>query len=116
MLISRATLVRQSTTVPNTSRTRAFTLGFAVASVMCFLPARGAGSSLTQGTGRENVYKRPRARQPAQRSRIRRRRRSEEHTSELQSLMRISYAVFCLKNKNNQHDRRLQQHNKNKES
>src|SRR3546814_4687577 len=33
--------------------------------------------------------------------------RSEEHTSELQSLMRISYAVFCLKKKNtivNKHD------------
>src|SRR3546814_5352368 len=29
--------------------------------------------------------------------------RSEEHTSELQSLMRISYAVFCLKNKNTIH-------------
>src|SRR3546814_20828317 len=29
------------------------------------------------------------------------RRRSEEHTSELQSLMRNSYAVFCLKKKNN---------------
>src|SRR3546814_7830349 len=29
-------------------------------------------------------------------------RRSEEHTSELQSLMRISYAVFCLKKKNTQ--------------
>src|SRR3546814_20040194 len=29
------------------------------------------------------------------------RRRSEEHTSELQSLMRISYAVFCLKKKKN---------------
>src|SRR3546814_5817230 len=29
--------------------------------------------------------------------------RSEEHTSELQSLMRISYAVFCLKKKNNTH-------------
>src|SRR3546814_4410820 len=28
-------------------------------------------------------------------------RRSEEHTSELQSLMRISYAVFCLNKKNN---------------
>src|SRR3546814_3141074 len=28
-------------------------------------------------------------------------RRSEEHTSELQSLMRISYAVFCLKKKTN---------------
>src|SRR3546814_5432466 len=31
-------------------------------------------------------------------------RRSEEHTSELQSLMRISYAVFCLKKKNTKHD------------
>src|SRR3546814_6486634 len=29
--------------------------------------------------------------------------RSEEHTSELQSLMRISYAVFCLKKKNTDH-------------
>src|SRR3546814_9176659 len=32
--------------------------------------------------------------------RIWRKPRSEEHTSELQSLMRISYAVFCLKKKN----------------
>src|SRR3546814_9932504 len=31
--------------------------------------------------------------------------RSEEHTSELQSLMRISYAVFCLKKKNKKRDR-----------
>src|SRR3546814_3650878 len=31
--------------------------------------------------------------------------RSEEHTSELQSLMRISYAVFCLKKKNTTHNR-----------
>src|SRR3546814_5861026 len=30
--------------------------------------------------------------------------RSEEHTSELQSLMRISYAVFCLKKKTNTHN------------
>src|SRR3546814_8236494 len=34
--------------------------------------------------------------------------RSEEHTSELQSLMRISYAVFCLKKKN--HTNIPQQH------
>src|SRR3546814_3938191 len=34
--------------------------------------------------------------------------RSEEHTSELQSLMRISYAVFCLKKKTTSHN------NKNK--
>src|SRR3546814_10517166 len=31
--------------------------------------------------------------------------RSEEHTSELQSLMRISYAVFCLKKKTNKNNR-----------
>src|SRR3546814_7457150 len=31
------------------------------------------------------------------------RKRSEEHTSELQSLMRISYAVFCLKKKKKEH-------------
>src|SRR3546814_1109960 len=37
-------------------------------------------------------------------------RRSEEHTSELQSLMRISYAVFCLKKKH-QSTTTLQQHN-----
>src|SRR3546814_7646904 len=53
----------------------------------------------------------PRRRRPAQRDRLQHRKpvrrlrdagprdRSEEHTSELQSLMRISYAVFCLKNK-----------------
>src|SRR3546814_1383230 len=38
--------------------------------------------------------------------------RSEEHTSELQSLMRISYAVFCLKRKN-KHIRQRQLHNAN---
>src|SRR3546814_2919503 len=32
------------------------------------------------------------------------RQRSEEHTSELQSLMRISYAVFCLKKKKTRND------------
>src|SRR3546814_5815846 len=36
----------------------------------------------------------------ALRSALRRTGRSEEHTSELQSLMRISYAVFCLKKQN----------------
>src|SRR3546814_8215319 len=36
--------------------------------------------------------------------------RSEEHTSELQSLMRISYAVFCLKKKNKLSKTRQHQH------
>src|SRR3546814_8885717 len=36
--------------------------------------------------------------------------RSEEHTSELQSLMRISYAVFCLKKKTHNNATMLTQH------
>src|SRR3546814_6059630 len=62
----------------------------------------------------------------ASRSDIRAGRRSEEHTSELQSLMRISYAVFCLKKKNttqhtreqpNTYKKHTQQHmNKNKKN
>src|SRR3546814_8701155 len=38
--------------------------------------------------------------------------RSEEHTSELQSLMRISYAVFCLKKKKTQTKKSQTQHNR----
>src|SRR3546814_4028563 len=37
-------------------------------------------------------------------------RRSEEHTSELQSLMRISYAVFCLKKTKNSQKINIKQH------
>src|SRR3546814_3477157 len=40
--------------------------------------------------------------------------RSEEHTSELQSLMRISYAVFCLKKKKNQKTKKEQDRYKQK--
>src|SRR3546814_7061139 len=36
--------------------------------------------------------------------------RSEEHTSELQSLMRISYAVFCLKKKNKKYSKKTTNH------
>src|SRR3546814_1114543 len=36
--------------------------------------------------------------------------RSEEHTSELQSLMRISYAVFCLKKKRTTKTKKMAQH------
>src|SRR3546814_1886247 len=45
--------------------------------------------------------------------------RSEEHTSELQSLMRISYAVFCLKKKNTNNNTKENEQTKqdrNKES
>src|SRR3546814_6505628 len=40
--------------------------------------------------------------------------RSEEHTSELQSLMRISYAVFCLKKKKRKYKKKQQQQKSNK--
>src|SRR3546814_988592 len=36
--------------------------------------------------------------------------RSEEHTSELQSLLRISYAVFCLKKKKTKHTKTSKKH------
>src|SRR3546814_9828673 len=39
--------------------------------------------------------------------------RSEEHTSELQSLMRISYAVLCLKKKTHKHQRQYKNSNSN---
>src|SRR3546814_10476450 len=41
--------------------------------------------------------------------------RSEEHTSELQSLMRISYAVFCLKKKNKNKQQKINIHTTHKE-
>src|SRR3546814_3080986 len=62
-----------------------------------------------RNAARLQVHVRPPAEEPAgpalrdAQSRVRQRgegQRSEEHTSELQSLMRISYAVFCLKKKN----------------
>src|SRR3546814_8580880 len=51
-------------------------------------------------------------------AKLRGERRSEEHTSELQSLMRISYAVFCLKKKKppNIHTNTDTKHNTNKQT
>src|SRR3546814_6485637 len=54
------------------------------------------GSGSIAWRGRSQIYPPERGAPPS--------RRSEEHTSELQSLMRISYAVFCLKKKNKQDD------------
>src|SRR3546814_5247937 len=49
--------------------------------------------------GVARAAQRPRTRRPPARRPAEHFHRSEEHTSELQSLMRISYAVFCLKKK-----------------
>src|SRR3546814_1281056 len=60
----------------------------------------GARFGNGQSDGLRNVpISRPRAGRDSRRRASRLRYRSEEHTSELQSLMRISYAVFCLKKK-----------------
>src|SRR3546814_9303579 len=58
------------------------------------LPRRGGGGSHLDVRNARN--RRMRSSCPQRRKCAR---RSEEHTSELQSLMRISYAVFCLKKK-----------------
>src|SRR3546814_1469889 len=65
------------------------------------IPAARAGIPVRSGHGGGGVQN-P-GRRPQRLSRIapaHRGQRSEEHTSELQSLMRISYAVFCLKKTN----------------
>src|SRR3546814_4506789 len=56
---------------------------------------------LAMGLGGSNTLDVPGENLPGVRDAIDFIERSEEHTSELQSLMRISYAVFCLKKKNN---------------
>src|SRR3546814_4609817 len=76
-------------------------------------PRRNPPDEIIKTKMTEPIISRVQFSSAAERLRIRRRkvpkeenlaavaRRSEEHTSELQSLMRISYAVFCLKNKTN---------------
>src|SRR3546814_6661126 len=63
------------------------------------LQAAGFGSLLRSGTTELRSWPRSLAAIAADSSRHSTSFRSEEHTSELQSLMRISYAVFCLKKK-----------------
>src|SRR3546814_10563567 len=69
------------------------------ASVALIFIAQGAQA---QPVGYEEALRAARLNQPVLQAReleVEALRRSEEHTSELQSLMRISYAVFCLKKK-----------------
>src|SRR3546814_2294815 len=63
-------------------------------------PKSVAGLRLRASTPRAGFLARPEGRGEFD-DRRRQAARSEEHTSELQSLMRISYAVFCLKKKTN---------------
>src|SRR3546814_7401213 len=75
---------------PQVSRSSAPALALAQSTVMPRPTAAGVfGMARTTGVSAPNTCAKPARRQP----------RSEEHTSELQSLMRSSYAVFCLKKK-----------------
>src|SRR3546814_4696620 len=67
----------------------------------CCEPAQAPGSTLGGSSGAVDRCPRRSRRAPLASRRRFRQSRSEEHTPELQSLMRISYAVFCLKKKNN---------------
>src|SRR3546814_3488187 len=60
---------------------------------VCFTCVDGPAPPATKNANRRRTLVRRRLREGAARA------RSEEHTSELQSLMRISYAVFCMKKK-----------------
>src|SRR3546814_1272540 len=60
------------------------------------------GDRIDLGRGRSNDRRDQRREDKAEQTD----RRSEEHTSELQSLMRISYAVFCLKKKKTQNNKK----------
>src|SRR3546814_10869824 len=62
-----------------------------IATITCTRPKLGASRATNQAVTKADAESREQDHQHH--------RRSEEHTSELQSLMRISYAVFCLKKK-----------------
>src|SRR3546814_2222462 len=86
---------RTDTLFPYTTLFRSPASGFAVAAAILW----GPGAALGVFIGGFLADERPVAGS-----------RSEEHTSELQSLMRISYAVFCLKKKKYINDRHINIH------
>src|SRR3546814_3681621 len=73
-------------------------------------PQRNTPHNRHQGEGAPKEY--PLRKGNPEKLRIPQPERSEEHTSELQSLMRISYAVFCLKKKKK--TKKNKDHRKNK--
>src|SRR3546814_16135726 len=66
-----------------------------------FRSHRGPGEAAGERARRRRPHEHPVRREGRRGLPDRGQSRSEEHTSELQSLMRISYAVFCLKKKKN---------------
>src|SRR3546814_7544535 len=68
-------------------------------------PREGVEREAAEGESVSEIFREAREQRAAEDAR-----RSEEHTSELQSLMRISYAVLCLTKKNNTPHQRYPNH------
>src|SRR3546814_3615070 len=81
--------------------------GFAQRARAAYLKEKATGEHPAQIRNRFEALRKDKA--PTQRGAVTRLTRSEEHTSELQSLMRISYAVFCLKKKKKKNTQHQQQ-------
>src|SRR3546814_9279481 len=84
-----------------------------VADVLCCLCQQDGGAGMA-GPGRRRVFQmrdgafmQAGGQKRGAKIEMRVEQRSEEHTSELQSLMRISYAVFCLKKKTHKSERTI---------
>src|SRR3546814_1226354 len=88
---------RTDTLFPYTTLFRSGPAALRCTSRKAAAPVAGFSGAARWSPRRAAAPRPPRAARPPQRPWFR---RSEEHTSELQSLMRISYAVFCLKKKN----------------
>src|SRR3546814_6496020 len=99
---------RTDTLFPYTTLFRSSTLGLTDGGLRKPLPLDSTSATASSAASWTSSVAARRFQQSGETSRsmnhlrLRRIRRSEEHTSELQSLMRISYAVFCLQNKINQ--------------
>src|SRR3546814_1643173 len=99
-LFPYTTLFRSNAWLRDRAESRSHTRTFFVACSGNRAGRKGGGGRGAGGAGRYAVRYGEAFVLPARR--VRTRRRSEEHTSALQSLMRISYAVFCLKIKTNE--------------
>src|SRR3546814_5815704 len=105
MIRRQTRYIRTDTLVPYTTLFRSNPSAdvLALASIEVDISSIAAGQGITVKWRGKPVFIRPRTPKAIEEARstpiaeLRDPQRSEEHTSELQSLMRISYAVFCLK-------------------
>src|SRR3546814_3639150 len=109
--VNRALIAAYRPTLVWVLRRPKLTLGIAAAALaLTFIPASQLGGEFMPPMNEGDILYMPTALPGLSASKASQLLRSEEHTSELQSLMRISYAVFCLKNKTMTIDKDSTQH------